>query len=166
MPVSQRRGRPKRKSEYGLQLSEKQKIRNTYLLRERQFKNYFKKAKNPEDIYALLELRLDSVIYRLGLAKTRGLARQLVNHGHIMVNSRKVDIPSYHVRKGDIVSIRPQSADKAVFAELTESLKKFETPKWIKLDKAKKEGEITGIPSLDESGMEFNMQSVMEFYSR
>ena len=166
MPVGQRRGRIKRKSEYGLQLAEKQKIRNTYLLRERQFKNYFKKAKNPEDIYAFLELRLDSVIYRLGIAKTRGLARQLVNHGHIMVNARKVDIPSAQVRKGDIVSIRPQSADKVVFADLTEHLKKFETMKWIKLDRVKREGEVIGIPSLDEAGMEFNIQSVMEFYSR
>ena len=156
----------KRKSEYGLQLAEKQKVRNTYLLREKQFKNYFKKSKNPEDIYTFLEFRLDSVVYRLGIAKTRGLARQLVNHGHIMVNGRKVDIPSAQVRKGDIVSIRPQSAEKGVFAELTDHLKKYETLKWIKLDRVKREGEIVGIPSLDEAGMEFNLQSVMEFYSR
>src|SRR3989338_8558498 len=93
------------KSEYGLQLAEKQKIRNTYRLRERQFKKYFANAKCPEQAYALLESRLDSVIYRLGFAVTRGLAKQMVGHGHIMVNGRRVDIPSYVTKAGDVLSI-------------------------------------------------------------
>lgn len=154
------------KSEYGIQLAEKQKVRGTYLLREKQFKNYFKRARSPEDIYTLLELRLDSVVFRLGLAKTRGLARQLVSHGHIMANGRKLTIPSYRVRNGEIISIRPQSADKGVFSDLDEYLKKYELVSWLKLDKAKKEGTVTGAPSIRESGMELNLQSVMEFYSR
>lgn len=154
------------KSEYGMQLAEKQKVRGTYLLREKQFKNYFKRAQTPADIYTLLEYRLDSVVFRLGFAKTRGLSKQLVSHGHIMVNGRKVTIRSYKVSNGDVISIRPQSADKGVFSELDEYLKKYEVPSWLNLDKAKKEGTITSIPSIRESGIEPNIQSVMEFYSR
>ena len=154
------------KSEYGIQLADKQKVRGTYLLREKQFKNYFKGARSPEDIYTLLESRLDSIVFRLGLAKTRGLARQLVSHGHIMANGRKVTIPSYRVRNGEVISIRPQSAGKIVFSDLDEYLKKYEVSSWLKLDKVKKEGTVVSTPSIAESGMELNLQSVMEFYSR
>lgn len=154
------------KSEYGSQLAEKQKIRNTYRLRERQFKKYFANAKSPEEAYALLESRLDSAIYRLGFAITRGLAKQMVGHGHIMVNGRRVDIPSYKIKTGDVMSIRPGSAAKKIFENLDEQLKKYEPPTWLALDKEKKEGKVIGVPSPHEMGMEFNLQTVMEFYSR
>lgn len=163
MPAARRR---RGKSEYGVQLAEKQKVRDSYLLRERQFKNYFARARSPEDIYTLLELRLDSIVFRLGFAKTRGLARQLVSHGHVIVNGRKVTIASYQTRNGDLITIRPQSMGKGVFSDLDEYLKKYEVPSWLKLDKDKKEGTVVSVPSLEEAGMELNLQSVLEFYSR
>ena len=160
----QRRQKPK--SEYGLQLQDKQKLRDAYLLRERQFRNYFKSAKNPASIFNALETRLDSIVYRLGFAATRGLARQLVSHGHIKVNGRVVDIPSCQVRERDIVSIHPSSLKKGIFSELDDRLKKYQAPSWVQLDKQKKEGGVKGQVPLEEVGMEFNIQSVIEFYNR
>lgn len=144
-------GKSKRKrvrrglSEYGAQLREKQKIKFSYGLRERQFSNYLKEA---TPLFELLESRLDNVVFRLGFSDSRLGARQIVSHGHIMVNSRKVNIPSCRLKIGDKISIRPQSANKAVFKDLDIKLKKYNPPSWIKLDKIKKEGEIIGRPTL------------------
>ena len=144
-----RRKRPNRGlSEYGVQLREKQKLKFSYGLRERQFANYLKEAnkKGGGDVKTylleLLESRLDNVVFRLGLTNSRSQTRQIISHGHIMVNNRKVTIPSYRVKIGDKISIRPQSINKTVFRDLDIKLKKYNPPSWINLDKDKKEGII------------------------
>jgi small subunit ribosomal protein S4 len=132
-------------SEYGAQLRERQKIKFSYGLRGRQFANYLKK---PTPLLELLESRLDNVVFRLGFSDSRSGARQIVSHGHIMVNNRKANIPSSRLKIGDKISIRPQSAKKALFRDLDIKLKKYNPPSWIKLDKIKKEGEIIGRPTI------------------
>lgn len=160
-------------SEYGIQMREKQKVKFNYGLRERQFANYVSESgkKAGEDriskLFEFLESRLDNVIFRGGLAGSRSQARQAVSHGHISVNNRRVNIPSYRVKKGDKISIRVQSGDKGVFKDLDLKLKKFNPPSWIELDKAKKEIEISGRPELaNEPGIELGLNSIIEFYSR
>jgi small subunit ribosomal protein S4 len=160
-------------SEFGLQLREKQKVRINYGLGERQFANYVKETnkKGRKDksagLFELLESRLDNVAYRSGFFGSRTEARQGVSHGHIAVNGRKVDIPSLRTRIGDKISIRPQSAEKSIFKDIEARLKKHGPPAWIKLEKEKKEAEIVGKPFLDdEPGMEKNLNSIIEFYSR
>lgn len=160
----------KPKSEYGLQLNEKQKMKLIYSLRERQFKNYVMKALNRQDkdvseyLMQLLERRLDNIIYRLGFAVSRNAARQTVNHGHILVNGKKVNIPSYQAVVGDKISIKEKSATKKNFENLNLTLKKHETPSWLKLDKEKKEGEVLKEPSGEENEFKINTTSIIEFY--
>ncbi len=173
-PGMQKSGkRPRRGgSEYGFQLAEKQKLKFLYLLRERQFKNYIQEAlkgKGGDIISRLaefLELRLDNVVCRLGLAKSRSLARQLVNHGHILVNGKKVNIPSFRLKKGDKISIRLQSADKKVFQDIDIYLKKYAPPAWLELDKEKKEGKVKGKPGAEDIEVKTNLNAIIEFYSR
>lgn len=162
MPKQRRRN----KTEYGIQFEEKQKLRNSYGLRERQFHNYFKKSETAEDVFQLLEARLDSTVYRLGFAMTLPAARQLVGHGHVMINGRKTTVPSYQVRPHDHISIRPGSMQKGVFADLDERLKKHQTFSWLSLDKEKKEGAIVSKASLQEIGSDINIRLVIEFYNR
>lgn len=156
-------------SEVGQQLQEKQKIKVSYGLREAQMKKIFSAAlKNPgmtgNMITQLLERRLDNAVYRLGLAPSRSVARQLVGHGHILVNGRKVTIPSYLVRSGEKISIRLQSKDTGTLKGLTESLAKRETPVWLKLDKEKLEGEVVSLPKEQEFPFDVNM--VVDYYSK
>lgn len=165
--------RPKKMSEFGQQLNSKQKVRNTYRMMEKQFKNYVKAAlvskKNlSEAIMSKLEHRLDNVVYRLGIAQSRDQARQLVNHGHILVNSKKVSIPSYEVRTGDEIKIREGSKKSAFFTTLAPQwLAKYEAPAWVEIDKIQIVGRIKGHPTLDESGINPNdLQAIIEFYSR
>ena len=137
----------KRSSEYGLQLNEKQKVRNVYGISEKQFKRYFKEIAiqkgNKEELFAQkIESRLDNVIFRLGLACSRSLARQIVSHGHILVNGRKVDIPSYKVKKNDVIKIKEKSKNITIFKDLKTLLKKYELPVWLSLDKEKLEAKI------------------------
>ena len=141
-------------TEYGIKLRERQKIKFSYGLRTRQFDNYTKEAENKAGggnvmaaLYSFLESRLDNVVFRMGLADSRSVARQIVTHGHVMVNGRRVDIPSYRISVGSKISVRPQSAVKAVFKEIDAKMKKYNPPVWLKLDKAKKEGEIVGMPA-------------------
>lgn len=140
-------------SEYGVQLRERQKLKFSYGLRDRQFSNYLKKAqkKGGGDVktylFELLESRLDNIVFRLGFTDSRSQARQIVSHGHIMVNKRKVDIPSYKIKMGDKILLRPQSVNKKIFRDLEIKIKKYNPPSWLKLDKEKKEGEIIGRPS-------------------
>jgi small subunit ribosomal protein S4 len=142
-------------SEYGAQMRERQKIKFSYGLRGRQFANYLKEAnkKGQGDasmgLTELLESRLDNAVFRLGFSDSRSGARQIVSHGHILVNNRKVNIPSYRVKIGTKILIRPQSANKAVFKDIDIKLKKYNPPPWIKLDKTKKEGEIIGRPTIN-----------------
>ena len=160
-------------TEYGLQLLEKQKMRFTYNLKERQFATYVKKAilkkgvSSAEHLYKNLESRLDNVVFRLGLAKTRPLARQMVSHGHITVNGRRVNIPSSMVKEGDRVGIRPGSREKKMFVGIAESLKIHQAPPWLVLDAEKREGSVVGVPKAEgHSGDVFNVGAVIGFYSR
>ncbi len=166
--------RPKKLSEYGQQLKSKQKVRNTYRMLEKQFKNNIKsvldsKKDNPyEVIMNKLEYRLDNIVYRLGVAQSRDQARQLVNHGHILVNDRKVTIPSYQTKIGDEIKIREGSKKSAFFTTLVPQwLAKYKTPAWVEIDKTQITGKIKGHPSMDESGINPNdLQAIIEYYSR
>jgi small subunit ribosomal protein S4 len=157
------------KSEFGEQLRDKQKLRIAYGLREKQFSAYINKAINmkgvntQEMIFTLLESRLDNVVYRCGLAATRALARQLVNHGHITVNGKKVTIPSYAVKANDVVAVRDGSKVLTYFTKLAE---KFEPtlPAWLSGDASKMSFTIKSLPKeLDKA---VNYQTIVEFYSR
>jgi small subunit ribosomal protein S4 len=166
--------RKKALSEYGLQLLEKQKVRFTYGLKERQLSTYVKKAQaksshsNPaSELYQALESRLDNVVYRLGLAPTRSAARQLVSHGHIMVNGRRLNIPSYQVGVGEMVTIRPQSEQAGVFQTLAERLKVYQWPNWLQYDAEAKAGKVLAAPNWSETQQsDLNLAALMEFYSR
>ncbi len=164
--------RMKMLSEYGIQLKEKQKLKFTYGLREKQFSNYVKEAMKKSDaetdvlIMSLLESRLDNVVFKLGLAKSRSIARQIVGHGHIYVNGRKVTIPSFRTKKGDKISIKPTSSSKKLFTNLDDNLKKYNTPQWLKLDKAKKEGEVIKNLTRDDIETNINLNSIIGYYSR
>jgi len=156
-------------SEFGQQLAEKQKIKFSYGLRERSFQRLFEKAsKNPgltsEMIMAFLEKRLDNVVYRLGLAPSRSVARQLVSHGHIMVNHRRVTIPSYLVKVNDVITIRPQSKNYQIFKDLPMRLKQYEPPVWLKLDKEKYEGQMISEPK--DLEIPFDLNLVVDYYSK
>ena len=163
----------KKLSEYGQQLKSKQKVRNTYRMLEKQFKNYIKstlgsKKNLAETIINKFEHRLDNVVYRLGIAQSRDQARQLVNHGHILVNGRKVTIPSYGVKKGDEVRIREGSKKSPFFTALVPQwLTKYEVPLWLEMDKTKITGRVKGYPTVEESGINPNdLQAIIEYYSR
>jgi len=163
--------RRRRVSEYGQQLAEKQKLRRTYGISERQFKNYFKeiatqKGNKEELLVSKLESRLDNVVFRLGWANSRGLARQLVNHGHILVNGKKAGIPSYQVKKGDLIQIKERSKKLALFLNLKTFLKKYEVPTWLSLDKKKIEGKIVSQPKLEDIGKIGEISMIIEYYSR
>ena len=156
-------------SEYGLQLQEKQKLRHTYGVTERQFRNTFDRAgklqgKHGENFMILLESRLDNVVYRLGLARTRRAARQLVNHGHIFVNGSRVDIPSYKVTPGQTISVREKSRNAVVIKEAIE-INNF-VPDYLTFDADKLEGTFTRLPERSELPAEINESLIVEFYSR
>jgi len=173
-PGQKGKRRPTPLSEYGKQLREIQKLKSWYNLRERQFKKYVKevlaKRGKVEDLgeilIRLLEKRLDNVIFRLGFATSRSQARQLVNHGHFLVNKRSVNIPSYQVRKGDMISIKPQKVKRANFQNLKNLLKKHNLPSWLRLDLEKLEGKVIGEPTLEEAAPPVEISSIFEYYSR
>lgn len=156
-------------TEFGTLLNEKQKIKASYGLREGHLQKVFDTAlKNPGNtgniITQLLERRLDNTIFRLGLAPSRSMARNFISHGHIMVNNRKHNISSYVVEIGDKLSIRPQSKNDASFKNLAESLKNFEAPVWLRLDREKLEGEVVSLPKDFEVPFDVNM--VVDYYSK
>jgi small subunit ribosomal protein S4 len=159
----------KKLSEYGLQLQEKQKLRHMYGVTERQFRNLFDKAgkmagKHGENFMILLEARLDNVVYRLGLARTRRAARQLVNHGHILVNGSRVDIPSFRVAAGQTITLREKSRNLDVVKESI-SVNNF-VPDFLTFDADKLEGTFTRMPERSELPAEINEALIVEFYSR
>ena len=162
--------RPKALSEYGAQLIEKQKVRFSYGITERQLSNYVQKASQvkgagtTEKFYEELESRLDNVIYRMGLAPSRRAARQMVSHGHFIVNTRRITIPSYEVKPGDVIKIREGSKTKKIFDNLTERIKDYNPPAWLSFDLAKMEGNILAKPKNAETFLDLN--AVLEFYSR
>ena len=171
LPLSARKHRSMM-SEYGTQLKEKQKVRNVYRLSEKQFSRYVKHASSKQDVVSTeqlfedLETRLDSVVYRLGFAESRSLARQITSHGHFMVNGKRLNIPSYKVCKGDVITVREKSKGNSLFSSLEEKLQKQTVPAWLKFDAKKMEGVVQDRPVLKESDMTFNLTLIMEFYSR
>jgi small subunit ribosomal protein S4 len=159
----------KKLSEYGLQLQEKQKLRHMYGVNERQFHNLFVKAGkmsgvHGENFMILLESRLDNLVYRLGLARTRRAARQLVNHGHILVDGSRVDIPSYRVTPGQTISVREKSRNLEVIKEAIE-VNNY-VPDYLTFDADKLEGTFTRLPERSELPAEINETFIVEFYSR
>lgn len=158
-------------SDYGIQLREKQKVKKTYGLLERQFRRYFREAKRSKGITGevllqLLESRLDNIVYRMGFASNRCKARQLISHGHFLVNARKVNLPSYTVKKGDLVEVKESSRD---IPEIVDSLSKVEhrgIPKWVEVDTANFRGKVLYIPSRDEIQLPVQEQLIVELYSK
>lgn len=154
-------------SEYGLQLKEKQKAKFIYGVLERQFRNYYEKAKKMsgvtgENLLILLERRIDNVVYRLGMANTRRQARQIVTHGHVLVNGKRLDIPSALVKVGDVIEISEKSRNNELFKLIRETRKV--TPAWLEGEDLK--GKVTRLPAREEIDVPVNEQSIIELYSR
>ena len=161
-------------SEYGKALREKQKLKNWYNLKERQFKKYVKKILERrgrvEDASNLLiktlENRLDNIVFRLGFATSRSQAQQLVSYGHFLVNGKSINTPSYLVKKGDTILIKEQKVKKAIFQNLKNLLKKHKTPSWLELDIDKLGGEVIGEPNPEEISPPVEISAIFEYYSR
>lgn len=158
-------------SEYGTQLKEKQKAKFIYGILEKQFRTYYDKAKQMqgvtgENLLGLLERRIDNVVFRLGLAATRKQARQLVRHGHITVNGKRLDIPSALVRVNDVVAVSEKSRAKDFFKGISENYSALSVPAWITADKANMTGTVTRFPNRDEIDVPVNEQAIVELYSR
>ncbi len=166
-----KRGGGSSTSGFGFQLQEKQKARHLYGLMERQFRNYVARAAAIKGdtgllLKELLERRLDNVVYRLGFVKTRAAARQLVGHGHVEVNGKHLDIPSYHVKDGDIVQVKPSKRDTKLFDSIRVGLATRETSSWLRLDPATWSGTVLGKPNEEELKALFDPRPIIEFYSR
>ena len=158
-------------TDYGQQLSEKQKAKRQYNLLEKQFKLTFERAlgqggNTGHNFLKLLEMRFDNVIYRLGLARSRAEARQLINHGHFNVNGRKVNIPSYNTKTGDEIKIKSNKKDTKNFKGLAEKLKNVESPGWLNFDIKNLNAKVLHEPSKDSITPNFNMQMIIEYYSK
>ena len=164
--------RRRRSSDWALQLREKQKARFTYGVLERQFRNYFDMARERSGVTGdvllqLLETRLDNVVYRLAFAESRRQARQLVNHGHFTVNGRRMDIPSYLVKEGDVVEWKAVNGSVPEFIQtLTEGLPKRPVPIWLRLDTANLKGEVASMPDLSDIETGIESRLIVEFYSK
>ncbi len=162
-------GQRKKLSEYGLQLNEKQKLRHMYGLVEKQFANLFVKASKMsgvvgENFMVLLESRLDNLVYRMGLSRTRHGSRQLVNHGHVTVNGKKVDIPSYQVKPGDVIGLREKSRNLQVVKDALEERNYL--PEYVTFDDNALEGKFIRLPDRSELPQEINEKLIVEYYSR
>lgn len=168
--------KPGRLTSYGEQLKEKQKAKRTYGLRETQFSNYVNKASKEsgnttESLIRFLEMRLDNVVYRLGLAKSRRMGRQIVSHAHVLVNGKKVNIPSFQVKPNQIISLSEKVLErKKIFENILPNIGKQEVPVWLVLeaDKIAKKinGKVLGYPKLEDVTLEFDPKKIIEFYSR
>lgn len=163
--------RPK-KSEYALQLTEKQKVKFVYGVLEKQFRAYYEKAarmkgNTGDELMTLLERRLDNVVFRLGLAATRREARQLVNHGHFTVNGKRVNIPSYLVKTGDVIAVRDKSRSSAKFKKIVEDDRFVAAPKWLEKNKnAPLEGKVIAMPQRDDIDFDVAVNLIVELYSK
>lgn len=158
-------------SEYGLQLREKQKIKRTYGLLEKQFRTLFEKAEAMKgvtgaNLLSMLERRMDNVIYRAGFANSRAEARQLVRHGHFMVNGHSVNIPSYMVDKGDVLEVRQKSKTVSRIGGALEAVKRREIPQWIELDAGQSKSKIRDLPTREDISMPMEERLVVELYSK
>ena len=167
-PGGQRRAK---KSEYALQMTEKQKVKFVYGILEKQFRMYFEKAERMngntgENLLSLVERRLDNVVYRLGFAATRREARQLVNHGHYTVNGKRVNIPSYLVSNGDVIAVCEKSASNTRFKTLKEADAFVAAPKWLERDKNNLQGKVIAMPARDDIDFEIAENLIVELYSK
>ena len=163
---NQRRRKP---SEYSIQLNEKQKVKFVYGLLEKQFKNtYEKAAKRPgsagENLLIMLERRFDNVVYRMGFAATRREARQLVSHGHFLVNGKKANIPSMELKEGDVILVNEKSQSSPKFKQLRDMI--ITTPKWVTIDTDKLEGKILALPQRDDIDVPIAEHNIVELYSK
>lgn len=175
-PGQQMRGKRKSKtaSEYKKSLQEKQTLKRLYGLSEKQFKKYvqnalgkIRKVENVSDeLVKNLEKRLDNVVFRLGLTKTRAQSRQLVSHAYFLINNKPVNIPSFQVKKGDVILIKESKKKKIIFKDVKDALKKSETPLWLNIDKESLQSKIIGEPSLAEVNLPVEISLIFEFYSR
>ena len=161
----------KKFSEYGTQLREKQKVKRVYGVLEKQFRNYFfaadrKKGITGENLLQNLELRMDNVIFRMGLAASRSTARQLVRHGHFTVNGKKMDIPSYSVEQGDTIALNPNKVKKAPVNYAIENIKSKTLPDWLSFDADSKQGIVQALPTREHITMPIEEQLIVELYSR
>tara|TARA_B100000683_G_scaffold259544_1_gene283408 strand:+ start:367 stop:975 length:609 start_codon:yes stop_codon:yes gene_type:complete len=160
------------RTDYAVQMNEKQKARFSYGITEKQFSNYVSEAikdqntKKADVLFAKLETRLDNTVYRGGFAPTRRAARQMVSHGHILVGDKKITIPSHKVKVGDVITVKASSADKGFFTDIDEKTKNYTAPAWIKSDIAKKKITVEGMPKLEKQDLLFDLDAVLEFYSR
>jgi small subunit ribosomal protein S4 len=166
-----RGGRRRRVSDRGLQLTEKQKVRFSYGLMERQFRGVFEKASKQngitgENLLVLLERRCDNVVYRLGFADSRSQARQLVQQGHIMLNGRKANIPSRLIKEGDSISWAKSSVNTEYYKQLLQGIESKSVVSWLSLDRQNLTGRAVSLPTPDEIGAEFNSKAIVEYYSR
>ncbi|MSR71201.1 MAG: 30S ribosomal protein S4 [Candidatus Taylorbacteria bacterium] len=166
-----RTSKPRAKSDYGLRMLEKQKARYSYGLGERQFSNYVKQAvasktDSAQMLLSTLESRLDNAVTRSGLVSTRAFGRQIVTHGHVLVNGKKTSFPSFLVKVGDKISIREGSKKSPMFTNLDEKMKSYNLPAWLKFNPEAREWEVQGIPTIAKSDILFNIEVVLEFYSR
>ncbi|MBI4138336.1 MAG: 30S ribosomal protein S4 [Candidatus Wildermuthbacteria bacterium] len=168
-----RKRRPAPVSEYGKQLQAKQELKKQYHLREKQMRRYFSesirnasKGNSPELFMQALERRMDSAVFRAGMAKSRAQARQMVNHGHFLVNGKAADIPSLKLQKGDVVKVRPASMTTPMMQAVTLAMKKHEAPAWILLNKESMEFSFQDLPTMQVVAPSVDIALVFEFYSR
>ena len=169
-PGQHGQGRSK-SSEYGQQLREKQKAKFIYGVLEKQFRGYYDKAKKLEgvtgdNLMILLETRLDNVVFRLGFARTRKEARQTVRHGHITVNGKRVDIPSYRVKAGDVVAVAPKAKELLPIKESLISSEHMAVPSWLEVDIEKLQGTVLQLPTRDQIDLDIDAQLIVELYSK
>ena len=165
------RRRRRQESEYGIQLREKQKAKFIYGVLEKQFRGYYDKAKKikgitGDNLMTILESRLDNVVFRLGFARTRKEARQTVRHGHIQVNGKRVDIPSYQVKAGDVVSVAPKYKDLLPIKEALIRTESVAVPSWLEVDIEKLRGTVLQLPTRDQIDLDLDAQLIVELYSK
>ncbi len=170
-PPGQTQGRRRRISDRGVQLMEKQKVRYTYGMLERQFRQFFREAQRQagssgDNLLVLLERRLDNTVHRLGFADSRSQARQLILHGHITVNGRRVDVPSFLIKEGDSIGWKESSKKTSYFKQLAEGIQAKTIASWLSLDRDNMVGRVTGFPMPEETGVKLDGKAVVEYYSR
>lgn len=170
-PHGKKGGRRRALSEYAILMREKQKVRYIYGLDDKEIRMYSKKAASKPGIFSshflqFLERRLDNTVFRLGIAESRRIARQAVGHGHITVNGKALNIPSYMVKKGDVVGLTERSLASPLYGTLDTRLKKRETPRWLQLDPEKKQGAVVRLPEEEDAALLADITKVKEFYSR
>ena len=163
--------RRRKESESGMQLREKQKAKFIYGVQEKQFRGYFRRAKSQsgitgENLMAILESRLDNIVFRLGFARTRREARQTVTHGHITVNGNRVDIPSYRVRPGDLIAVAPKAKELLVIKSALVSNERVQVPAWLEVDIEKLQGSVLSLPTREQIDLDINEQLIVELYSK